>query len=159
MSGAASTTSEPVETTRIDQAARIISSSCVWAAGAGFIPVPFIDVVALAAVQAHMADSIAKLYGQSFRKEVVESTVSVLLATLIPSALTGTVASGVKAIPIVGTVAGFVLFPAFASAATYAMGRVLVRHFEKGGTVVTFTADRVRDDLRKEFQSAQTTAT
>ena len=113
-------------------------------------------MLALAAVQVKLANDIAKLYGESFKEEAVQSTISVLLAALIPSVATGTVASGVKAIPGVGTLLGIATFPALASASTYAMGRVLVRHFERGGSAASFSASSVKEDLKREFEAART---
>jgi uncharacterized protein (DUF697 family) len=150
------TSSLPDTCERLDQASRLISSACAWAAGAGFIPLPVVDMLALAAVQVKLANDIAKLYGESFKEEAVQSTISVLLAALIPSAAAGTVASGVKAIPGVGTLLGIATFPALASASTYAMGRVLVRHFERGGSAASFSASSVREDLKREFEAVRT---
>jgi uncharacterized protein (DUF697 family) len=142
-------------TARFTQASRLISSSCAWAAGAGLIPLPVVDVAALAAVQATLANDIATLYGESFKHEAVKSTISVLLATLLPGIATSSIASAVKVVPIIGTLLGIATFPALASASTYAMGRVLVRHFEGGGTAATFSADSIKEDLKREFNAAR----
>jgi len=140
---------------RLEKASHIVSSSCGWAFASGLIPLPIIDLAALAAVQVRMADSVANVYGQSFKKEVVEGTIAVLLGTLLPTAVSGTVASGVKAIPGIGTILGLATFPALASASTYAMGKVLVRHFEKGGTASDFSPEAVKESLQREFASAK----
>src|ERR1700743_477587 len=91
---------------RLTQASRLISSSCAWAAGAGLIPLPLVDVAALAAVQVNLANDIAKLYGESFQRDAVKSTISVLLATLLPGVATSSVASAVKLVPVIGTLLG-----------------------------------------------------
>lgn len=147
-----------VDNHRLEQASRVISSAAKWSAGAGLIPIPLVDIGAVAAVQVRMANDIARVYGQSFAQEPVKSTIAVLLGTLLPSAGTGLIASGVKMIPGVGSLLGIVTFPALASAATYAMGRVLVRHFETGGSTADFTPDRVQSDLKREFAATKTTA-
>ena len=136
---------------RLDSAAAIISSACGWSVAASLVPLPILDLAALAAVQANMINEIAGLYGQSFAKDAVKSAVSVLLGTLVP----GTLGSGLKSIPGVGTVAGMVTFGAFAAASTYAVGKVMVKHFETGGTTASFNPKNISEDLKREFSSAQ----
>lgn len=145
------------ENLRLDRAAEIISTAAKWSAGAGLIPIPLLDVAALGVIQVRMVRDIGKLYNQSFRDTPIKGTVTVLLGTLLPTAGTSIVASGIKAMPGVGTLLGIAAFPALGSAATYAMGRVIVRHFEQGGTAAEFTADRVKADLHNEFSGAKPT--
>lgn len=135
----------------LEKAGEAISSGCGWAAATAFIPLPILDLTALAAVQANMINEIAKAYGQTFTKEAVRGIVSVLLGTLIP----GTLTSGLKFSPGVGTMLGAITHGAFSSASTYAVGKVLVRHFENGGTSCNFDAQSVTDELKKEFSIAQ----
>jgi hypothetical protein len=44
----------------------------------------------------------------------------------------------------------------FASASTYAVGRVFIQHFESGGTFLDFDPDKVRAHFEAEFKKAQT---
>ena len=141
---------------RWEAASKVISASCAWAGGAGLIPLPYVDLVALAAVQTRMATKIAELYGQSFSRKLLLSSVTILLATVTPAGIAIPVLSGLKAVPGLGSTLGFVVLPAFASASTYALGRVLVRHFEGGGTVASFSAEALKEDFQKEFRSVKT---
>jgi hypothetical protein len=43
---------------------------------------------------------------------------------------------------------------AFSVAATYAIGKVMVKHFEGGGTAENFNVDSIKADLKSEFQKA-----
>jgi hypothetical protein len=45
---------------------------------------------------------------------------------------------------------------AFGSAATYAIGKIFVRHFEADGTLASFSAEAVEADLKQEFATAKT---
>ncbi len=135
---------------KLEAAAKLISSACAWSAGAGLLPVPVLDLVALAAVQAQLCNDIANIYGESFSKDASKSIVSILWGTLVPGAL----GSGLKSIPGLGYLVGSVAFGAFAAGSTYAVGKVMVRHFENGGTVYSFDAKSVGEDLKKEFAQA-----
>ena len=136
---------------RIEVASEAISSACGWSAATAFIPVPYLDLAALAAVQGNMVHEIAKIYGQTFSDDAVRGTVSVMLGTLLPGVLT----SSLKIAPGLGTVLGAAAHGAFSGAATYAIGKVIVRHFEAGGTLANFDAKAIGEDLKKEFRNAQ----
>lgn len=136
---------------RLENAGQIISSACGWSAATAFIPLPYFDLAALAAVQGNMANDLAKLYGHSFTDEAVKATVSILLGTLVPGVMT----SSLKLAPGIGTLVGAAAHAAFSGAATYAIGKVLVRHFEAGGSPMSFDAKAIGDDLKKEFLNAQ----
>lgn len=141
---------------RLDKSAKAISSATRWSAAASLVPVPYIDLVALASVQAKLVYDISNIYGQEYKKQTVNGLVSVLLGTLVPSTASNVAASAlVKMIPGYGSVIGAVSLAALGSAATYAIGRVFVRHFENGGTLDNFSAENVREELKREFVAAQ----
>jgi uncharacterized protein (DUF697 family) len=141
--------------TRLATASRLISNACAWSAGVGLIPLPIVDVAALAVVQVKLADDIARLYGQRFTRDALKGTVAVLLSTIVPTGVAGAVGGSLKFVPGIGTTVGVLSQPAFGAAATYALGRVLVRHFEFGGTTMSFRADAIHEDLKKEFDAAR----
>ena len=139
-----------------ERAAEIISSSVRWSAAAGAVPLPILDLVALGVVQAKMISDISQAYGQPVNAEAAKSVVSVLLGTLLPAGVTGALlGSGSKTVPMVGTVLGMVSMAAFGAAATYAIGKVFVRHFEKGGSLESFSAAAVKEELKAEFSRAK----
>jgi uncharacterized protein (DUF697 family) len=140
-------------------AGKIIASATKWSAAAALIPVPLLDLAALATVQSRMVVDLAVLYGESANKEVARGLVSVLLGTIAPASLAGAVAgSGIKAMPGVGTALGAASMAAFSGAATYAIGKVFVRHFEKGGSLMGFSAEAVTEDLKAEFAKGSAAA-
>jgi hypothetical protein len=47
--------------------------------------------------------------------------------------------------------------PATAAAATFALGKVLIEHFEMGGTLLTFDANAVRKHYYDEFTRSNAT--
>lgn len=146
----------PVEeqSDRLGKASVIISNKCKWSAAAGFIPVPYLDLAGLAAVQVKMVGELAELYGKTVQQEAVKTTVATLLGTLTTAGLAAPVAfTTVKLIPGLGSLAGGVSMGALGAAATYAVGKVFVNHFEGGGTFANFSVDKVKDDLKSAFTS------
>ncbi len=146
---------EDAKMARLDEAGSLISSAARWSVAATLIPVPYLDMAGLAAVQTSLILDISKLYGQQPSKQAVSGAIAVLLGVLVPQNVTGAVvSSGVKMFPGAGTVIGAASMAAFGSAATYAIGKVFVRHFENGGSFSTFSTEKVQADLKKEFASA-----
>ena len=142
--------------TRLTEASRIISSSTAWSAATGAIPVPLLDVAALAAMQASMIGKIAALYGETLGSQAARSIVSVLLGTLLPAGLAvGVMRSTIKLVPGAGYIIGTASMMGLSAAATYAIGKVFVNHFEGGGTLANFSPEAVKADLKREYEGAR----
>ncbi|WP_431854968.1 YcjF family protein [Azospirillum sp.] len=128
-----------------------------YASGAlGLIPVPGADVAAVSAAQLNMIHKLAKLYGVEFAQERTRAIVVALLGGVMPGALSGSVlGSAVKAVPFLGTALGMAVMPALSLAATQALGRVFIQHFETGGTLLDFDTEAMREHFRREFEQAK----
>lgn len=131
-----------------------------YASGAfGLIPLPGADVVAVSAAQLNMINKLAKLYGVEFAQERTRAIVVALMGGVMPGALSSSVlGSAAKAVPFVGTVLGMAVMPALSLAATQALGRVFVQHFEMGGTLLNFDIDAMREHFRTELERAKAEA-
>ena len=141
--------------TRLEKAGALIASAARWSIAASIIPVPYVDMAALAAVQTKLVVELAHLYGDTATKQAVSGVISVMLGTLVPvGAAQAVVGSTAKLIPGLGSIVGSVSMAAFGSAATFAIGKVFVGHFEKGGTLCSFGEAAVQADLKKEFAKA-----
>ncbi|MDN2584307.1 DUF697 domain-containing protein [Aquibium sp. ELW1220] len=141
------------------EAAVVISRSVAWSAAAAVVPVPYVDLLALGAVQVKMVRDLAGVYGVDASSETLQAVISALLGTLAPAAISGSLlGSALKVVPVGGTILGSVGLAAFGSAATYAIGKIFVRHFEAGGTLKSFSAAAVEEDLKKEFSAARARA-
>ncbi|MGJ8606165.1 MAG: YcjF family protein [Marivita sp.] len=138
------------------QAARVISSAVKWSAAAAIVPIPVVDLIALGAVQVKMVRDLAHVYGVDADSETLQSVVSALLGTLASATISGgLLGSSLKVVPVGGTILGSVGLAAFGSAATYAIGKIFVAHFEKGSTVSSFSAEAVEAELKQEFAAAK----
>lgn len=137
-----------------ESAQAIVKSYMGWTAGAALIPMPYIDLAAITALQVKMVADLSDEYDMPFRKSAAKTAVAALLATVVPSGFAGGAASLVKAIPGFGPVIGVAAMPAFAAASTYAIGSVFTQHFESGGTLLDFNADAMREHFKAEYEAA-----
>ena len=138
------------------EAAQVIASAVKWSAAAAVVPLPYIDILALGTVQVKMVRDLAKVYGLDAESETLKGVVSALLGSIAPAAISGgLLGSAIKIVPVGGTIIGSAGLAAFGSAATYAIGKVFVAHFEKGGTLKSFSAEAIEADLKKEFAAAK----
>ncbi|MDQ2105880.1 YcjF family protein [Azospirillum isscasi] len=140
---------------QLENAQAITRTAAKWAAGAGLIPVPLLDVAGVAGVQLKLVNDLSKLYGVPFAKDRAKALVATLLGGAVPSALTSGVFSLVKAVPIVGPLTGIALMPALSAAATLALGKVFIQHFETGGTLLDFDPEKTRAYFLDELEKAK----
>lgn len=144
---------------RSEKAQKITRTAAAWSAGAGLIPVPLLDVAGVSGVQLKLVHDLAKLYGIPFAHDRAKALIAALVGGALPSALTSGVFSLVKAVPVVGPLAGIALMPALAAAATVALGRVFTQHFEAGGTLLDFDPDKTRAYFLQEFEREKAAST
>ena len=101
----------------------IILGYSSMAATAGAIPIPFIDLVLLPAIQARMVRDLGKLYGQPMTAtRFLEFATSLGMGLLARQAMREVV----KFIPFVGSAAG----AALAWASTFALGRAFCEYYQ-----------------------------
>lgn len=124
--------------------------------GAGLIPVPFIDLVAVSGVQLKMLAEISKIYGVEFQETRGKAIIASLIGYVVPSTLSfGSVGSLLKAIPVVGQLVGAPSMVLFCGASTYALGKVFIQHFESGGTFLSFEPAKVKEHFQQEFEEGK----
>ncbi len=131
-----------------ERADKIVERSVGWSLGAGLIPIPVADMVAVTAIQVDMVHELCKIYDVDFRRKNLETW----LNTLAGSALPKLGSQAIKMIPGIGAVIGGVSMAVLSGASTYATGRVFMAHFEKGGTLEDFDVDAFSDFYKKEFE-------
>jgi uncharacterized protein (DUF697 family) len=137
---------------REEGANSIVKKWSLWASGAGLIPIPLVDVAGITGIQIKMLKDLADHYEVPFKEHLGKSALAGIVSSGVGTELGwGSIRSLVKAIPVVGTVAGFVVMPAFAGASTMATGKVFTQHFASGGTFLNFNPDAVREHYQKEL--------
>lgn len=125
-----------------------IDSHVLWAMGAGALPLPFLDLAAVTAIQLNMFKELCMIYqvdyNESFGKNLISSIAGATLAKLG--------ASFVKAIPGVGPLLGGVPMVVLSGASTYGMGQVFKKHLEIGGIISTFSFDNARKIYEEAYE-------
>jgi uncharacterized protein (DUF697 family) len=140
---------------RQSQALQIVKANVGWATGAGFVPVPFLDLAAILAVQLRMVKCLSDHYGVPFQKGAVKSIIGAIVGSGSAYLVSGPVASMVKAVPVVGFFASTFVEPAAAAGSTYALGKVFIQHFESGGTLLDLDPAAVRQHYYEEYQKGR----
>jgi len=135
-------------------ASPIIKRYSLIAAGIGIIPLPLIDTVLISGVQVKMVYDLAKAFDVPFEESRAKALVGSLVGGIAPLGIAGGVASLVRTIPFIGMAAWYFVGPALAFASTYAVGKVFSEHFQTGGTLLTFDADKIRAHYQREFEAA-----
>ena len=138
---------------RRHSAAKVVDRFSFWSGVAGLLPVPFVDLAAVGALQIQMLRLVSRIYDVPFTENRGKALVAGIFGTVIPVSTGVGMASVVKTIPIAGTAVGALATPALAVAATYAIGRVFIQHFASGGTLLDFEPPNYREFISSEMQS------
>ncbi len=139
---------------RLAAANAIVKKNVYWSMGVGCVPVPFADLVGVTTFQVVMIKQLSNLYGVKFNDHIARNLVTTLLGTLSARVITaGVVGSIFKFIPGFGAIIGGLLaVPAVAGSVTYAVGRVFVKHFEEGGTLLDLNVEKVRTFFTDQYK-------
>lgn len=132
-------------------AIKIVHKWSAWSAGAGLVPIPLIDTVAVTTLQLTMLKRLAEFYGIPFNEQRSKSAIAALLGGVHAGMLTG---SALKLMPVIGTLS-LISMPAVSGALTYAVGRVFIQHFASGGTFLDFDPVTVREFFEESFRKAR----
>ncbi|MEM9991331.1 MAG: DUF697 domain-containing protein [Bacteroidota bacterium] len=133
----------------------IIKNHVAFSTGAGLIPVPVIDIVAVSAVQLDMIRQVAKVYEVDFSETQGKAIVSALTSSTLARAGASSIA---KAVPFIGTYIGGASNAVLAGASTFALGEVFKRHFETGGTILDFDTERLKRLYQEKFEKGKSIA-
>ncbi len=147
-------TAVPETVDAASKATSIIKRYRLIAAGVGLIPLPLIDAVLIGGVQAKMVYDLAKAYDVPFEESRVKTLIGSLVGCIAPVGVSGGITSLVRTIPVVGIAAWYFVNPALTFASTHAVGKVFSEHFQTGGTLLTFDADKISEHYKCEFEAA-----
>lgn len=141
----------PVQGAKQQEALQLVRQYMLWSAGAGLVPIPFFDVLAVMAFQSRMLKRLCALYGLNYSEQRAKSVVTSLIGGIHAGLIAG---SMIRLIPIVGLVS-LAAIPAASGALTYAVGKVFIQHFECGGTFLDFNPAKVRKYFAAQYQEGR----
>ena len=148
-----STVSEPTDTTterRDEVASKLVDRFAIWSGVAGLIPVPVVDVFAVGGLQIQMVRRLSQIYDVEFSENRGKALIASLAGSMIPATSGIGAASVLKAVPIIGTIAGGFVMPALSAGASYAIGKAFIQHFATGGTLLDFNPPDYRQFIKAQ---------
>jgi uncharacterized protein (DUF697 family) len=152
MESSASTPTTEAE--REETASQLVDRFSLWSGAAGLIPIPLIDVVAVGGVQLQMLRKLSEIYGVPFTDNRGKSVVASLAGAIIPASTATTTAmtfgSLIKGIPGVGSAIGALTMPVYSAGVTYVIGKVFMKHFASGGTLLDFDPPDYREFIKQQ---------
>lgn len=132
-----------------------INYSMLLSGGVGIVPIPLVDFVGVTAIQLALIKQLSALYGVEYTASASKRTISALVGGAVPAFGSMTVASWVKAIPLIGSVLGGSTMMLLSGASTYAIGHVFAAHFEKGGTILDMEAKQVKEQFNGYYEAGK----
>ena len=137
---------------REEAASQLVDRFSLWSGAAGLIPVPLIDVVAVGGVQLQMLRTLSEIYGVPFTDNRGKSVIASLAGAIISASTATTTAmtfgSLIKGVPGIGSAVGALTMPVYSAGATYVIGRVFMKHFASGGTLLDFNPPDYREFIK-----------
>jgi uncharacterized protein (DUF697 family) len=145
----------PMTNERRDElASQVVERFSLWAGAAGLLPIPWVDVAAVAGVQLQMLRRLSELYGVPFSENRGKSLIAALAGSLVPASTATSMAvtfgSLVKTVPGIGTTVGTLTMAPVSAAATYIIGKVFIQHFASGGTLLDFNPPDYREFIKAQ---------
>lgn len=141
-----------------DIAANKIVEKHIWyAAGAGLIPVPLVDMAAITAVNLKMIKELSAHYGVEFKDDRGKAIVGALAGGISTGLLAqNPAATGIlRAIPLIGQTIASLGMSVFGGAFTYAVGQVFVQHFATGGTMLDFDTAKAKTFVSDQYEKGK----
>lgn len=133
-----------------------IKSYTAMTVAASVVPIPLFDIAAVAAIQIRMIQKLSQLYGQPFSDHTVRNIITGLAGGTLGYGAGATVAISLfKMVPGIGWAVGAASLPLVAGATTYAIGRVFLKHFEDGGTMLDLNLDKMRAYYDEQFRKGK----
>lgn len=140
------------EQERYEAAEKLVKNRVYAAVGAGLVPVPLLDVLALGGIQIEMVRALSALYGVPFSENLGKSVISSFVGGVLPVGIAPMVASIIKIVPLVGHTAGVLTMSIVGGASTYALGKVFIKHFETGGTLLNLDTLQMKSYFDEKYK-------
>ena len=104
----------------------VVNKYTLWSAGAGLIPVPVLDIAAIAGLQLKMLSDLSVVYKVQFSENAARAIIAALTGSLSAGYLAQRYgASFIKSIPFLGFLSALTM-PMYSGAITWAIGKVFV---------------------------------
>lgn len=136
----------------------LIKTYVIGAISAGIVPLPLLDVAAVTAVQIRMIQKLSEHYGKPFSENLGRSIITSLAGGFLSFGGGALAGSLLKAVPAVGWALGMAAVPVAAGAATYAIGKVFMKHYEEGGSIFDLDPKKLKAYYDQQFRKGKSVA-
>ena len=142
------TAQEEASSNNSEDAARVLRNHVIATAAAGLVPNPLLNIGVLYGIQLRMLKKLAAVYEVEFAEQRANSFIGALAGTSVRVTSQGL-------LNLLGrTIAAFT-GPVLPAATTYSLGKVFIRHFESGGTFLTFDPKRAKEEFDEEVDAGE----
>jgi uncharacterized protein (DUF697 family) len=131
-------------------ASKLVDRFALWSGVAGLVPIPVLDVAAVGGLQIQMVRRISQIYDVDFSENRGKALIASIAGSMIPASSGIGAASVLKAVPVIGTIAGGFVMPVLSAGATYAIGKAFIQHFATGGTLLDFNPPDYRQFIKAQ---------
>lgn len=128
------------------------------AVGAGLVPIPVVDFVGLFIIQLNLIRSLSSQYNVPFTETRAKGIVGALIGSGAGLVASPIFASLIKFVPVIGFTTGAVSSSIVGGAVTYATGRLIIRHFEKGGSLDDFNTEEAKKAFKEVVEEGKEVA-
>ncbi|MBN2686033.1 MAG: DUF697 domain-containing protein [Pontiellaceae bacterium] len=128
-----------------EQVEAILRKHIYGAMGVGLVPIPLVDFIGFSAIELNLIRALSKEYNVPFKVTEAKEIICALIGGGAGVAGTTLLASLVKFIPFIGTTTGTLSATIIGGAVTYATGRLIIRHYDKGGSLDDFNTDEAKE--------------
>lgn len=135
----------------LGEAQSVIKNHVIAAMGVGLVPLPLVDLAGLAAIQLKMVHGLANHFHVPFTPNLGRSLITTAVGGALPITATMTASSLLKWLPAIGSLAGGTSVAVLSGGVTYALGQILLQHFQSGGTLANFDGTSFYQAFRREM--------
>ena len=138
---------------QLAKAKTIVQHNIAWSAGAGLLPFPALDLVAITGVQLKMINELCSAYNIPFKQSLARPIVISLIGSLGAAMLAPMIATAsIKFIPGIGAMLAGTALAATSAGITYGVGHLFLDHFKNGGTLENFNVIKGRNIFKSKVK-------
>jgi len=117
---------------------QVIKDHVLLALGAGLIPVPLVDAVAITMIEVNMIGDLAGVYDFPIPHKLVRHKILLsLLGSFGPLYAADHLYGALKVVPLIGFAASAAILSLTGGVSVYVVGRAFQKHYESGGTFLS----------------------
>lgn len=147
-----STTACTPEDAKVEKAIR---DSVYAAMGIGIVPFPLFNVAAVTASNLVLVKKLSELYGVEFKEGVARKLITATVGAGAGTLASPLIESVVGLVPVIGWPLVIATKPALNGMTTYAVGRMFVTHFERGGSFMGANVSSMKEDFATAFKNSR----